>query len=227
MNRDPKFVAANLEFKDGKVYCKKKTTIEFPKWYEEKELASLQEISYVYGIFAIIIDDKYSVSIIPTLCATVPIMVSEVERNGEVYLQFVYGPGDCILDNDKVVKHSLLSYNFFEQFYTRARIPWYVEYEDMVRIMDNLPRYAGSNVGGNLIANELTTSFITRNAKNKKQFFRQVQKGDYEYVDLMNPYFASLSTTTSIGGNYFTQSLTSVIVQKNPNTTKLESHVRQ
>jgi len=227
MKRDKDFISSKLYIKDGKIYCKEKCIIEFPKWYEDKELATIQDVVYFYGVFSIIIGDKYSVSVIPTLCQTTPIMIKEIERDGVVYNQFVYGKDDCIISNTKVVKNELLSYNFFETFYMYARVPWFIEYEDLVRIMDNLPIYANSNVGGNFISNELTTSFITRVKDDKKKFFRQDSGKKFEYVDLMNVYYSALSTVNKIAGNYFMESMTSAIVQKEPKTTKLEDLVRE
>lgn len=227
MKRDPQFIGSKL-YRDGdKLRCKEKCIIEFPKWYEDKELATIQDTVYFYGIFAIVIGDKYSVSVIPTLCQTTPIMIKEIERDGVVYNQFIYGKDDVILNNVNVVKNELLSYNFFETFYMYARAPWFIEYEDLVRLMDNLPVYANSNVGGNFISNELTTSFITRSKVDKKIFFRQDGSKGFEYVDLMNVYYSALSTTNKIAGNYFMESMTSAIVQPEAKTTKLEDLVRE
>lgn len=226
LKRDPKYIQDNLFIKDGKIYCKEKCTIEFPKLYLKKELADLQEVSYVYGIFAIIIGDKYSVSLIPGLCSMSPIMMSEVERDGVEYIQFLYGKGDCIINDVKVVKQSLLAYNFFETFYLYAKVPWFVEYEDLVKAMDNLVPYAGSNVGANWIANELTTSFITRSKRDKKKYYRQIESGEKEFVDMMNVFYSVSSGALKLGGGYFTNSLVSAIVQPEPQSTRLENLVR-
>lgn len=225
MKRDKDFIQSQLYEKDGKLYCKQKTIIEFPKWYQDKGLANIQESTYVYGIFAICMGDKYSVSLIPTLCAMTPIMITEIERDGVVYTQFNFGKDDVVLDNVKVVKHDILSFTFFETFYMQARTPWYIGYEDMTRIMDNLPKYANSNLGANMISNELVTSFIARDESNKKTFFRQKQN-KLVFIDLMSPYYSSLSGINTLAGNYFTQSLTSAIVQPKSQATKLESLVR-
>ena len=225
MKRDSAFIQSELYKKDGKIYSKQKTILEFPKWYLDKDLASIQEVSYVYGIFALIIDDKYSVSTIPTLCSTVPVLVNEVERDGVLYIQFVYGKDDVVLDNVKVVKEELLSYNFFETYIVYAKIPWFVEPLDMVSIMNNLPKYGKSNVGANPIINELVVSFMTRSAKDKRVFYRQTTgKDEYAYVDLMNLYYAALSTTSKLGGSYFNKGLVSAIVQKEKEPSKLEIH---
>jgi len=224
--RDKDFIQSKIYIKDDKVYCKEKCTIEFPKWYLDKNLATIQEVVYFYGIYSLTIGDKYSVSVIPTLCQTTPIMIKEIDRDGVIYVQLLYGKDDCILNNIKVVKNELLSYNFFETFFMYARVPWYIEYEDLLRIMDNLPIYANSKVGDNFISNELITSFITRVKGKKNEFYRQNTAKGFEYVDLMNVYYSSLSTLSKIGGNYFKEGVVSAIVQKETKPSKLEIAVR-
>lgn len=57
--------------------------------------------------------------------------------------------------------------------------------------MDNMPKYAGSNLGANYITNEFIVSFITRSASDKGKYYRQTDgKGPYEYVDLMNVFYS-------------------------------------
>jgi len=227
MIRDKDYIRSKLVTKDGRVYTTEKTIIEFPKWYADKELAVIKDSAYIYGVFSIHMGDKYSVSIIPTLIHTTPIMINEVDRDGVVYTQFIYGKNDCIINNIKAIKHELLSYNFIETFYMYANVPWFVEYEDLVRIMDNLPLYAKSGVGANFIVNEIITSFITRVSADKKVFYRQnLSSKKYSYVDLMNVYYSALNTTNRLSGNYFQESLVSAIVQKEKTTTKLEDLVR-
>lgn len=227
MKRDKDFIKSKLYVKDGKIYTKEKTIIEFPKWYENKELLDIQDVTYLYGVFAIIIDDKYSVSIIPTLVNTSPIIIREVERDSVTYIQFVYGKDDVIIDNINVVKKDLLSYNLFENFFIYAKAPWFIAYDDLIKIMDNLLSYANSNLGENFIASELVTSFIARTKKDKSIFLRQDSSSEAEYVDLTNVYYSALSTLNKVAGNYFTEGLTSALVQKEVTPTKLENLVRR
>ena len=227
MKRDKDFIKSKIYVKDGKVYTKEKTIIEFPKWYENKELLDIQDVTYLYGVFAIIIDDKYSVSLIPTLVNTTPIIIREVERENGTYIQFVYGKDDVLIDNTNVVKKDLLSYNLFENFFIYAKSPWFMAYEDLIRVMDNLFKYSNSNLGDNFVASELVTSFIARTKKDKCVFLRQDPNAEAEYVDLTNVYYSALSTLNKVAGNYFTEGLTSALVQKEVTPTKLENLVRR
>jgi len=226
LKRDKEFIKNNLYIKNNKVYTKEKTIIEFPLWYENKELLDIQDVTYLYGIFSIIIGDKYSVSIIPTYITTNPIIINEIERDGIIYGQFIYGKDDCIIDNTNVIKKELLSYNLFENFFIFAKIPWFINYEDLIKITDNIFKYAKSNLGENYLATELVASFISRDKTNKTVFHRQNLKNEIDYVDLTNVYYSALSTTTKLAGNYFTESLTSALVQKEEVPTKLENLVR-
>lgn len=227
LTRDPEFINKHLYVKNNQVFTKEKTIIEFPAWYTDKDLYEAQTTSKLYGVFAIIIGDKYSVSRIPTFIKTVPIAVSEVERKDGTYIQLLYGKDDPIIDNTKAIKHSLSSYTYFETNFMRTRQPWFVEPNDVVYTMDNMPKYAGSNLGDNYIANELVVSFITRSDKDKKLFYRQVDnKGGYEYVDMLNVYYGPVGVVNKLAGNYMSKAIVSAIVQKNTGETKLEKHLR-
>lgn len=227
LRRDAKYISGLIEVKQGKIYCSEKCTIEYPAWYEDKGLAETGEELNVYGIFAIIVGERYSVSVIPTLCNISPIAVSEIERDGVLYKQLLFGKGDCIVNNSQVVSYTLKAYEFFESFFMRAKIPWFIDYKDLVRCMDNLVKYADSQVGESLIANELVTSFVTRSNKDKGVYYRQVGgSGELAYTDLMNVYNSAIGTVNKLAGNYFGNAITSALVQENKGNTKLELHMR-
>jgi hypothetical protein len=227
LSRDSKAIESKLYIKDDKVYTKEKTIIEFPKWYEDKEFLDIQNVSFLYGIFAILIGDKYSVSLIPTLISTTPLMTKEVERDEEVYIQYIYGKDTPIINNTEVVKRELLSAILFDNFFIKGKVPWFIEYEDLIKIMDNLVYYAKSNLGNYNIANELVISFIARNKNNKNLFYRQKLEGDPEYINMISPFFSTRSTVAKLSSNYFRDSIVSALVQKEEEPTRLENIVRR
>jgi len=228
MKRDSLYIQSNIIEKDNKFFTKEKTIIEFPKWYADKDLMEIIDNEYyIYGIFAIKINNKYSVSIIPTMINTTPIIIKEIKINEIDYYQFIYNKNNCIINNKSVVKKELLSYNMFENFFIRAKIPWFLEYKDLIKIMDNLNKYAKSPLGDNYLASELVISFIARSKKNLKTFYRLDLKNDIEYVDLLNPYYSSLNTVAHLAGGYFQENLVSAILDKEKETSKLEELVRK
>lgn len=225
--RDKNYIESKIYVKDNKIYTKEKAIIEIPKWYQDKNFLEISDKTYIYGVFALIIDNKYSVSIMPTLVQTIPITVTEVVKDDVEYINFIYGKDDPIIDNTRIVKHDTLSYNLFENFFLQSRIPWFVEYEDLIRIMDNVKEYANTNLGSNYIASELVTSYIARLKEDKSLFYRQNTKKDYIFIDLMNVYYAVNTTLNKLSGSYFNEALVSAIVQKEKEPSRLENIVRQ
>lgn len=227
LTRDPEFIKKHLYTKGESIHSKEKVIIEFPAWYEEKGLYEAQELTTLYGVFAIIIGDKYSVSRIPTFIKTAPIAVTEVDRDGDIYTQLLYGKDDPIIHSTKVIKHTISSYTYFETNFMKTREPWFIKPRDVVLTMDNMQRYAGSGLGSNYIANEFIVSFITRSSVDKKKYYRQTDgKGPYVYVDLMNVFYSTVGLANKLSGNFLKSSITSAIVQKNIGETKLERHLR-
>lgn len=227
LTRDKNYIESRLYIKNDKVYTKDKAIIEIPKWYQDKNFLEISDKTYMYGIFALIIDNKYSVSTIPTLISTIPIDITEVIKNDVEYINFLYGRDDPIVDNIKIVKHDILSYYLFENFYLQSKIPWFVEYEDLIKLMDNVKEYANSNLGSNYIASELVTSYIARLKEDKSLFYRQNIKKEYTFIDLMDVYYAVNTTLNKLSGGYFNEALVSAIVQKEKEPSRLENLVRQ
>lgn len=226
LKRDPQTVKKCLVNKDNSYYTNKALTIEFPKWYMTKGLYVNEETHYLYGIFAVIVGDVYSVSLIPTVVTTLPIAVNEIERDGDVYIQLMYAAGSKVLESNKAIMQSFLAYDFFDGFFMQAKVPWFVEYEDLCILMNNTVSYGGTNLGVNQVNNELLCSFIARSSKDKREFFRVAPTGKAAFVDLMDVRYSSLSTVNKLAGNYFSESLVSALIQKETVPTTLEKHVR-
>ena len=227
LQRDKAFLDSVVYFKDGAYYCKEPVNIEFPKWYQDKQLFDIADNTYLYGVFSILCKDKYAVSVIPTVLVTSPILITEVERDAEPYFQLRYGKDDKIIESEKVIQHSFLSYNFFDAYFMQGKVPWFVGYEDLCRILDNMVQYGASNLGINQVSNEVVTSFVTRWAKDKRQFYRTQATGEYAFVDLMDVRYSTLSTLSKLAGNYFDEALVSALVQQEKTPNKLENLMRR
>jgi hypothetical protein len=231
LTRDPEFIKSKMysikSIGDNRLMTSEKTIIEFPKYYEDKGLLKIEKTVTLYAIFAIIIDNKYSVSLIPTTINTKPLLINEVEREDGIYYQFIYGKNTAIIDNMITIRNKLLSYDLFDSFFMLNKIPWFMEYEDMLRILDNLPKYGESNLGANLISNEIIVSFITRQRQDPIKFYRQDTSKEHMYVDLNDVFYSVMSNVSRLGGSYFNDSLISAINQKEKEPTKLTNLVRR
>lgn len=227
MKRNPEAIERLLERRGDKVYTKARLAIEFPSWYEDKELMTVNEHYAVFGIFAIVSEDTYCVSIAPSMIHTAPLLVSKVEREGVEYTRFEYAAGSCLVENVKLVKRELVSYTLFENFYLQARIPWFLEYDDMVTVMNNQVKYSGTRLGENMGNSEFLIAYISRRPEDRNVFYRTKPVGRSAYVDLMDVFHSTQSTLSKIGGNYFKDSLASALLNKSREVTNLEAHVRK
>lgn len=227
LKRDKNFIDSIVYFKDGGYYCKEPVTIEFPKWYQDKQLFDISDNTYLYGVFAIVCGEKYSVSIIPTVLVTSPILITEIDRDGVPYFQLRFGKDDKIIDNEKVIQHSFLSYNFFDAYWMQGKIPWFIEEKDLCYILDNMVQYGASNLGINQVSNEVVTSFVVR-AKDDKSIFHRLQPvRPYTYVDIMDVRYSTLSTVSKIAGNYWDEAVVSAFVQPEKTPNNLENQARR
>lgn len=226
LKREPQVIQKYLTNKEDAYFTSHAMVIEFPQWYEVKGLYKNESVHYLYGIFAMIVGDSYSVSLIPTVVTTSPVAVKEIDRDGVPYIQLLYAAGSKVLQSNKAIMQPFLAYDFFDGFFMQAKVPWFVEYEDLCTLMDNTVSYGGTNLGINQTSNELLCSFIARSAKDKRKFFRVNPTEKVAFVDLMDVRYSSLSTVNKLAGNYFNESLVSALVHKETQPTTLEKHVR-
>ena len=227
LKRDKDYLDKVIEFKDGAYYCKEPVIIEFPKWYQDRQLFDIADHTYLYGIFAILCGDKYCVSIVPTVLVTAPVLITEIDRDEVPYFQLKYGKGDKIIESERVIQHSFLSYNFFDAYWMQGKIPWFIEESDLCFILDNMVQYGASNLGVNHVSNEVVTSFIVRDQKDKTVHHRIAPKNPYTYVDIMDVRYSTLSTLSKLAGNYWDEAVVSALVQPEKAPTNLENQARR
>ena len=227
MKRNPQLLQQAVQSVQGKLVCDRQLIIEFPRWYADKGLYSVDDVHHLYGVFAVLdTQGHYAVSVVPTVVSTAPLVVGEVERDGMVMTQLLYAPGSALLETNQVIKQPFLTYNFFDGYFLQAKIPWFIEYEDLLKIMDYTVSYADTNLGENQVNNEVLVSFVARAATDKRRFYRQYPQGKAAFVDLMDVRYSALNTLNKLAGNYFNESVVSALVQKSTKETTLERHVR-
>jgi hypothetical protein len=227
MIRNKDTIRSHITLKDKQYITDTATIIEFPKRYLDKDLVTIGTKTYVYGIFAIIIGDTYSVSIIPSFIETSPLLVKEIVRDGIEYIQFHYGKNMVIIENDSVIRNKIYSYNIVEEFYLKGNVPWYIEYNDLNLIFSNLKYYADSDIGNSKLTNEVITSYITRDIKDKHVYHRLSNRKEYCYIALDDIYYATLGTINKLSGSYFDKGLVSALVQPEKSPTQLEKIIRK
>lgn len=230
LTRDKEKIASLIEIKeDGKYYCKEKTIVEIPSWYIDKGMVVFGHDTFYYGVAAIIIGDHYSVMNIPTMIRSKPVNIKNIknEVDGMEYTQLEFMPGDLIISDKNLVQETILSYTYYSNYLIRSNVPWFIDYLDMIRVLNNFKKYANSNIGANIIANEVVVSFVTRIEGKPDDYFR-FSKGNEKpmFMDLMNLFHSVKPTVNKISGGYLDTGITSAYVADKRPPTKLEIHLK-
>ena len=210
------------------------TKIYFPERYVKKELAILANTSRVTGVVAVVINNEYAVMAIPVMVEMTPSEINQVEIDDEVYYEFIIEKGMDVISNTKVVKTANKAYEFFELLIIQGKIPWYIDYMDIVPIFNNFKKYTGMGATENMLVVEILTAIISRVKNNLSKDYRlvlksteDVKKIPLQYVGLMDVYHSYKSTTNKLLGNYFTKAVNSTILYPEKDISDLENALRE
>lgn len=233
LKRDPKFIQSKLVDKGQQRFVTENAFIDVPKRYLNRNLLEIKDQTFVFGVFALIVGDKYSVSLIPSMFRTTPLNIQEYKIGETEYVRLVYAKDTCIFENTEVVRKDVLSFNIFDEFWMAGKFPWYIDYEDPVKILDNMVEYAGSNVGRNLFANEITSSFVARVKGDMTKYFRTIAQGPTKdtrdkcaFNGIDDVFYSATSTLAKFAGNYYGDAVVSALVQPEKEIGEIEKAVR-
>ena len=233
--RNPAAVSETLhELDDNSLVTAKGCRIYIPARFAERGLAFLGAENYVIGIFAIVVDNFYSVMMVNAMIRIDPSEINSVTIGEDEYIEFIFYPGSTVISNLNLAKTDTLTYKIYDEVIAKARVPWYLSYFDLAHIFDTAREHAGANIGVNREVTELLVSVIARNPANRVQYFRQIV-GDGEAQLNTSPAYAplkdvSLSATNAInkrGGGYFRVGTVSAIVNPSERVERIEEILLQ
>lgn len=233
--RNPAAVSETLhELDDNSLVTAKGCRIYIPARFAERGLAFLGAETYVIGIFAIVVENVYSIMMVNAMIRIDPSEINTVGIGDDEYLEFVFYPGSQVIPNLDLAKTDTLTYKIYDEIIAKARVPWYLSYFDLAHIFDTAREHAGANIGANREVTELLVSVSARNDVNRVQYYRQVISDD-EYLQRSPPMYAplkdvSLSATNAInklGGGYFRVGTVSAIVNPSERVERIEEILLQ
>jgi len=235
LKRNPEAIKKKLKKVDNTIIAKEDMLIIFPEKFVDKELTNLDNVSDVFGVVAVLDNNNnYSVLTIPSRFTVEPAEIENIEINEEPYVALHIEAGQPLISNTVMVKNQDVTFPIFDLFMLQGKIPWYINYEDLLDVFIKLDKYAGSKVGGLVLALEALTAINARDPKNPETEFRMVinseedmRKKPVEWVGLKNIYYSFKSTLSKIAGAYFKQGVIAAIVKPEKETTDLEYVLRK
>lgn len=233
--RKPEMVHAILkELPDGSVVTTKPCKIYFPVRYEEVGLATVANTVSTVAYIGIVVDDSYGIINIPTYVKLEPSFINKIKIEDTPYYELEFEENSTIFSTLECIKNDILTYYIYNEFIAGGNIPWYMKYEDLVRIFDKSRKFAGVDIGSNLEISDMVVSNIARDRKDLTKYYRSIYNGPLsektnppEIVSLRNISYGATNTTAKLLGNYFSDSLTSALINPSERLESIEEKLRR
>lgn len=235
LHRNAKAVLAALaENETGQYIAKVPCKIQAPVRFSEVGLGNMGVEVFLYGLFPIILESgEYGVINIPALVELDPSKIDIITIGEEEYHELTFEEGQVVIKNGSVVRRKTLMFNIFDELIFKGKVPWYVTYEDLGKAFDGAKEYGDSNVGETNETLELVTSMVTRASSDRTKYIRTTAKtyddvslGKLAYVPLKSVFYSINSTLNKLTGSYFSEGVTSALVNPTNEVGKIEAILR-
>lgn len=222
------------ELPNGALVCKKQVKIIIPTRFEDRGLAEVGLNTYIVGIYAMVVEDKYyAVSLVNTMIAITPSSTLKIKIKGVEYYEFTFDPGQIVMPRTNLVKNDILVYKIYDEIVSKGKVPWYLSYEELGHIFDTALSHGGANIGTDSEVTELIISIISRNKEDRTQYYRSIINSLEElktnppvFISLKSVPYAATNTTNKLAGSYWNDGVVSSLVSPSDRTERIESILR-
>jgi len=236
LKRDPEYFKPILKQTGETVITKKDLVVLFPQKFVDKGLSELGTTCYVMGIMALVDLEakRYTVIKVPGRIQMQPAEIDTAVINDTEYVLLEFMEDTDIISNNNIVKEAGYMFDIFDLLLIKSKIPWYLNYKDVVEVFDKINKYTGSKAADNRAVIELLTSIVARIKKNKKIQYRNYvneigkeNEKELEWVGLENIFYSFNSTVSKIAGSYMELGLVSAIINPEKEISDLEHVLRE
>lgn len=234
--RDSGAVLSQLvENKSGQILTRVPCKIQVPVRFSTVGLGQVGIDTFIYGCFPIMLQTgEYSICNINALVEISPFKVIIVNINDVPYHEFYFEANSAVIKTSSVVRRDTLLYNVFDEFIFKGKVPWYIEYEDMGKLFDTAKSHADSNIGQNLEVIEFIAAMVSRSKDDRTKYIRTVAEkysdvaiDKVDYVPLNSVFYSVNSTINKLSGSYFSDGVTSALVNPTSDVSTIESILRK
>ena len=231
LKRNPSYIHGILSEDGESLIALKPLKIYIPEHYQSANLANISDTITLVGIFGIVSDGQYAISIADAMVTTVPTSLTVVTSGNEKYYEFSYEKGDKIITNINLIRVNTLILVIYQEFISKANIPWYFTYNDISALFETSILHANANLRIDNAVIELMVSAISRQRQDKKSFFRHDPKltniNIPAYIPLSSVAYQATNTFTKLAGGYFNEGMVSALVNPSGSNESVEMLLRQ
>ena len=209
--------------------------VHIPARFTERDLAVIEDVSYILGFMAIITEDNYFASSTVTgMLRTEPDRIGKVVVDDVSYIELFYDKGSKVCASIDIVMVDNLIHPVYTEMLGKGNIPWYYGYDDIAKMFYETAKYNGVTLGADLAIWEYLAACLCRDPDNPKQYYRQ-RANIHESLKTIMPYIVSLRNvsfgatnfTSKLGGSFFDPGMTSLLAHPSERAERVESFLRQ
>lgn len=233
--RDPQAVRAVLQTTpSGAVVTTAPCRIQIPERYVDRNLASIGIETYLYGIYAMLLeDDRYAISVTHAMLKITPFKSLKIKIGEVPYYEFHFPAKSIVFPATEVVKRNVFIFDVLDEFMFQGKIPWFLDYTDVGRLFDTAKEFATSSIASSPETIELLASMIARTSTDRMQYYRNSLPDDPKasipppaYIPFKSVFYAATNTLNKLAGNYFQQGVVSALVTPTEDVQRLEQLIR-
>lgn len=234
LERNPAKVKATLVEDGDRLITKTGCKIYIPTRWTDKNLAVVGKEIRAVAVFPIVVDDKYySVSSAVAAMPLTPSRTSIVTIGEEECYEFLFEKGAVICPNLNLVRVSNTAYYLYDEIIAKAHVPWYLSYEDILRLLHTAKMHADITLAANNVPMELLAATIARQDKDVTKYYRHLVSNEKvalankpNYVPLGNVLLGATNTTAKLMGNYLDDGITSALINPTEQIDTVETLFR-
>lgn len=219
---------------DKSVMTTKAVKIYIPERYREKSLAEIGTDTYILGMYALVVEDKYyAVSNVCGMVRIKPSSISTVKYEGESYLEFSFDPGSVVIATTSLVRDDVLVYRIFHYFIAGGRVPFYMDYDDACQLFKTADKHANVRLARSRPILEMFAATISRDPKKRTEYYRHSLPQGTEaptfgpaFVAMRDVTMGPTNTTARLQGAYWNDALTSALVNPSSRPERFEQLLR-
>lgn len=208
-------------------------SIYIPTRYEDKGMIRFGEENYIVGVFGLFSGSHYSVSKIVGMVnigspKLTKVIIDEIE-----YYKADFTKGQVVIKRDKIITSNKIPFRLFNDIISRGYVPFYLNYDDIGTLLNTGKKYSAVGFCDKVDVFETITSLIARESSMSEKFYRQSVKG-YDDLSkqppqmnaLYNVNYSASNTLSKITGSYFTDGVTSALINSTKKVERIESILR-
>lgn len=219
---------------DGSVITRSGCVIHIPERYLEKDLAELGENVSTIGIMAVIVGKNYATSTLNGRVKLRPSKIATIRIDDVSYLELTFDPGAAVFVETQLVKDDVLAYKIFDEFIAKGRVPWFMSYDDLLKLFETADEFAGVNLGRSHAILEMIAAAICRDSRNREVYYRQSVKQQSDIVTrppdtipLRSISYGASNTTAKLMGSYWGDGRNSALTNPSDKVEKIEELLRR